>query len=480
MMNRLQTYQVFPDIPKSLSFLEKLSRNLWWCWHLDAIELFRRIDPGLWDKAGRNPIVFLTLIPQEQLDELAKDESFLAQQKRVEADFEKQVTIPADFTDAKYENSDIIAYFSMEFGIHESIPLFAGGLGVLAGDHLKAVSDMFLPLTGIGLLYTRGYFHQFLDQTGRQQEEYPETDIYYLPIKRAKDPSGNEVQISITGPDGEIRAVVWKLMVGRVPLYLLDTNLQDNPPEIREITAKLYTGGHKMRLAQEILLGIGGMRALTAMGINPTVCHMNEGHCAFASIERLAMTMSSQHVDLKIALEIVPRTTVFTTHTPVAAGHDEFPVELVKPYLVPFEEKLGTTADKILSWGQLEGSGPNGPVSMFVLGMRMAQYRNGVSRLHGTVARRMWSHVWPERPEDEIPITHITNGTHIPSWISVENALLFERYLGPQWYLHLQKNDIADRIDEIYDEELWRAHEMSRSRLIRTCRALLMKQYDQA
>jgi starch phosphorylase len=476
-MNRLQTYQVFPNIPKSLSFLVKLSRNLWWCWHLDAIELFRRIDPRLWTRSGRNPIVFSTLIPQERLVELAKDESFLAHQERVKTGFEKQVTAPTDFSDSKYEHDDTIAYFSMEFGIHESIPLFSGGLGVLSGDHLKAASDTGLPITGVGLLYRRGYFHQFLDQTGMQQEEYPETDIYYLPVERAKDPSENQVQISVTGPDGEIRAVVWKLMVGRIPLYLLDTNLPDNPPEIREITSKLYAGGHKMRLAQEILLGIGGMRVLAAMGINPTVCHMNEGHCAFASLERLALTMSSHHVDLKTALEFVPRTNVFTTHTPVAAGHDEFPAELVKPYLVPFEEKLGTTADKILSWGQPEESGPNGPVSMFVLGMRMAQYRNGVSRLHGSVARRMWSHVWPERPEDEVPITHITNGVHIPSWISVENALLFERYLGPQWYMHLREKDIAGRIDAIYNEELWRAHEMSRSRLIRNCRALMVKQY---
>jgi starch phosphorylase len=270
-MNRLQIYQVFPDIPKSLSFLEKLSRNLWWCWHLDAIELFRRIDPGLWSKAGRNPIVFLTLISQGHLDELAKDESFLAHQKRVEASFEKQVTTPTDFSVSKYEHDDTIAYFSMEFGIHESLPLFSGGLGVLSGDHLKAVSDMDMPLTGVGLLYRRGFFHQFLDQSGWQQEEYPKIDIYNLPVERAKDPLGNEVQISITGPEDEIKAVVWKLMVGHIPLYLLDTDLPDNPPEIREITSKLYAGGHKMRLAQEMLLGIGGMRALTAMGINPTV-----------------------------------------------------------------------------------------------------------------------------------------------------------------------------------------------------------------
>jgi starch phosphorylase len=266
-------------------------------------------------------------------------------------------------------------------------------------------------------------------------------------------------------------------MVGRVPLYLLDTNLPENPQEMREITSQLYVGDAKLRLAQEVLLGIGGMRALKALGIHPSVCHMNEGHSAFAGLERLAQTMTENEIDIPTALEIVPRSTVFTTHTPVAAGHDEFPVDLVKPYLKPFEEHIGIAVDQILAWGQPPGSGPGGPLSMFVLAMRMAQFGNGVSQLHGSVARRMWAHVWPERPEDEVPITHITNGVHIPSYISDENARLFERYIGPEWYLHAWNGDTADRVDQIYDEELWRSHEMSRSRLIRVCRSLMLKQY---
>lgn len=476
-MGYLQTFQVFPAIPKPLSFLQILARNLWWCWNLDAIELFRRISPRLWDQSGRNPIVFLTLIPQKQLEELSKDESFLAHQHRIRESFNNQVLAPADRSESPYGQQDTIAYFSMEFGIHESVPLFAGGLGVLAGDHLKAASDLALPLTGVGLLYREGYFHQFLDQDGWQQEEYPEIDFYHLPVNRAKDPSGKEVSISISGPNGEIRVVVWNIMVGRIPLYLLDTNIPDNPPEIREITSRLYAGDPKIRLAQEVLLGIGGMLALEALEIYPTVFHMNEGHCAFASLERLAQTISSQNVNLNTAREIIPRATVFTTHTPVAAGHDEFHIDLVKPYLHSFEKRLGTNVDEMISWGQPEGSDPKTPISMFVLGLRMAQYCNGVSELHGKVARRMWSHVWPGRPEDEIPITHITNGIHIPSWISIENHLLFQRYLDPDWYLNMWNPEIVKRIDEIYDEELWRAREMSRSRLIRTCRSLMIKQY---
>jgi starch phosphorylase len=476
-MNRFRTYQVFPNTPKPLLFLETLARNLWWCWNLDAIELFRRIDPRLWEDSGRNPIVFSTLIRQDRLEILAKDDSFLAHMDRVKKKFENQVLKPMEGPRSIYDNEAIIAYFSMEFGIHESLPLFAGGLGVLSGDHLKASSDLGLPMVGVGLLYRQGYFHQFLDPSGWQQEEYPETDLYHLPLRRAKDPSGNEVSVTVQGPAGPIHAIVWLITVGRVPLYLLDTNTPENSPEIREITTRLYGGDQKLRLSQEILLGIGGMRTLNLLGIEPSVCHMNEGHCTFAGLERLAVIIKKHNLDLKTALEIIPRSTVFTTHTPVAAGHDEFPIDSVRPYLIPFEEKLGTTIREILSWGQAPGSGTESPLSMFVLGIRLAQYCNGVSRLHGAVARRMWSHAWPGRPEDEVPIIHITNGIHIPSWISLENALLFERYLGPDWYLQTWNKIMSDRIDEIYDEELWRSHEMARSRLIRTCRSMMVKQY---
>ena len=322
-MSPIQTFQVFPSVPKQLRFLETLSRNLWWCWHLDAIELFRRIDPVLWDESGRNPIKFSTLIPQDRLEKLADDESFLSHQERIRQLFELEVESPHDPSNSPLGNNDLVAYFSMEFGIHESLPLFAGGLGILAGDHLKAASDLGLPLVGVGLLYRCGYFHQYLDPNGWQQEEYPETDYYHLPLRIVKDPHGNEICVTVTGPDGDIHATVWKIMVGRIPLYLLDTSIPENNAEIRNITYRLYDGGQKMRLAQEALLGIGGMRALAALGVEPSVCHMNEGHSAFAGLERLAQIKSTKAVDFKTALEIIPRTTVFTTHTPVAAGHDE-------------------------------------------------------------------------------------------------------------------------------------------------------------
>jgi starch phosphorylase len=476
-MKNFQTYQVHPNIPENLTFLEILSRNMWWCWKKDAIELFRRIDPPRWVESGRNPIAFLAKISQERFEQLAEDDGYLAHLNRVKETYQGLVIDPANDNTLNFQPGETIAYFSMEFGLHESLPLFAGGLGILAGDHLKAASNLALPLIGIGLMYRKGYFRQYLDQEGSQQEEYPQTDIYNLPVERIQDPAGNDLTITIQGPDGPINAILWKLTVGRIPLYLLDTNIAENTPAAREITSRLYAGENKVRLAQEMLLGLGGMQALAAMDIKVKVLHMNEGHSAFASLQRLAQIMVDYNLDLKTALEIIPRTTVFTTHTPVAAGHEEFSVELVKPYLKPLEEKLQVSVNEILSWGQPEGSNAEAPLSMFILALHMSAYCNGVSKLHGAVARRMWSHVWPLRPEEDVPISHVTNGIHVPSFVSQELAYLFDRYLGPEWHLSSRKSENIDRIDEIYDEELWRGHEMNRSRLVRTCREQLVKQY---
>lgn len=477
-MKRILTYQVYSVIPKPLSFLEVLSRNFWWCWKPDAQALFRRIDLQLWKESNANPIYLLSNVSEERLEQLSKDDSFLAHLERVRDSYTKRVSDNVEQSRDIYEQLGPVAYFSMEFGIHESIPIFAGGLGVLAGDYLKASSNMAMPLVGIGLLYRKGYFRQYLDQDGWQQEEYPEVELNYLPLERARDPHGNEITISVTGPQGEIRAFVWRVRVGRTPLFLLDTNLPENPVEIREITARLYAGESKIRLAQEILLGIGGMRALEAMGIFPSICHMNEGHSAFSALERLSLFRRRYNIDLDSAMQIIPRCTVFTTHTPVAAGHDSFPVDLVKPCIHYLQESLGVGEEEILSWGQIQGSDKDAPFSMFLLGLRMSQYCNAVSRLHGATARKMWAHIWPGVPESEIPISHVTNGIHISTFISPEIWPLFERYLGPEWYMGSRRKENISRIDEIYDDELWRAHEMSRTQMIRTCRQLLKNQYQ--
>ncbi|PID40696.1 MAG: alpha-glucan phosphorylase [Proteobacteria bacterium] len=298
-----------------------------------------------------------------------------------------------------------------------------------------------------------------------------------MPLTKQKDDQGNDLVIRVPGNGSDIRAQVWSIQIGRVPLVLLDTNLQDNPPHIRDITARLYAGEQHTRLAQEVLLGIGGIRALDALEIHPTVCHLNEGHCAFVGMERMRQVMQHYDLDVKTAREIVPRTTVFTTHTPVAAGHDEFPPAMVKPFLKEYESAFGMNSDQLVAMGQPNGAAAESPFSMFILGLRTAQYINGVSKLHGQVARHMWSHIWPTRNDEETPISHITNGVHIPSVLAPEIKLLFERHLGPDWNMGSQVAKNAERIDNIFDEELWQAHEMSRSRLIRTARELMHSQY---
>jgi starch phosphorylase len=476
-MRNFKSYQVQPNIPKNLGFLETLSQNIWWCWSREAVELFRRIDPRLWAECGRNPIPFLTRAPQERLEKLSKDASYAGHLERVKGLYERRVNHPEIHSGLHLKNGEAIAYFSMEFGLHESIPLFAGGLGILAGDHLKASSNAALPLVGVGLMYRQGYFRQYLNHEGWQQEAYPESDFYTLPINRMRDASGNEVRVSIRGADGPIQAVIWRIQVGRIPLYLLDTNILENPPELREITARLYAAETKIRLAQEVLLGVGGMRALQALGIKARILHMNEGHCSFAGLERLVQIAEEHSLNFKEALQVAARTTIFTTHTPVAAGHDEFPADLVRPYLRPIADRLGTTDQHLLSWGQAQGTHDNGPLSMFILGVHISANINGVSQLHGGVARRMWAHIWPGRPVEEVPITHITNGVHLATFVSQEYGNLFNNYLGPDWYLGSQRPENIKRIDEIYNEELWRAHEVNRSRLVRTCREQLVRQY---
>ncbi|MFH1102624.1 MAG: alpha-glucan family phosphorylase [Pseudomonadota bacterium] len=477
-MKRILTYQVFPTIPHSLAFLETLSRNLWWCWKPDAIDLFRRIDPQLWKNSNANPIYLLSAVSQERLEELAVDDSFLSHMNRVKERFDKRVTYNVEPARQMYEEIGPVAYFSMEFGIHESLPIFAGGLGVLAADHLKAASNMSLPMVGVGLLYRNGYFSQHLNQDGWQQEEYPEIELYNLPIERARDAYGNEITISVTGPQGEIRAFVWKIRIGRTTLLLLDTNLPENSPEVREITGRLYAAEQRIRLAQEILLGIGGVRALSALGIFPSICHLNEGHPSFSAIERISLSMKRYGLDLKTAVQLVRCCTVFTTHTPVAAGYDAFSPDIVRPYLQPLQGQMGIDTDQMISWGQSAGSDRNGPFSMFILGVRFSQFHNAVSKLHGKTARRMWAHLWPGKPKDEIPISHVTNGIHVSTFIAPEIAMLFDRYLGPEWYMGSRKPENINRIDEIYDEELWRAHEMARTRLVQTCRENMQYHYE--
>ena len=469
----LQLYNVAPRIPGELAFLEKLADNIWWCWHQSAIELFMRIDPNLWREVGGNAKMFLRTVSGKRLDELVRDSGFLRNVRSVQSEFERQTE------NALPPSKRKVAYFSLEYGIHESIPIFSGGLGVLAGDHLKAASDMNLPLVAVGLLYRQGYFRQVLDRTGLQTEHYPVAEIHDLPVRRGCTPDGEPVTISMRLGDRELFAAVWILPVGNVPLLLLDTELPQNPPDLREVTWRLYGGDKRMRLHQELLLGIGGIKALLAMGYDPEVCHMNEGHAGFLSLARLEHLVRDLNYEPNVALEVVWRSNIFTTHTPVPAGNEVFDINLVRPYLAPFAASAKFDLERIISWGvPITERGRASEMSMTVFGLRMAaNYSNGVSRLHGEVARQMWKHLWPERSGAEIPIGHITNGVHISSWISARHSRLFERYLSPSWLNNPDMVQLVDDLASLPDDELWTTHELCRQSLVRYARRLVQRNF---
>lgn len=470
-MKALKLFNVAPFVPEPIRFLEQLAHNMWWCWNGDAIELFRRINPHLWRETQRNPMAFLAAISQDRLQALSEDEGFMGHLERVKKQFEDDVAKYVDCTpDMKCNRC--VAYFSLEFGIHESIRIYSGGLGILAGDHLKSASDLNIPLVGVGLLYRQGFFRQYLNADGWQQESYPENELHLMPVVKARDNQNNQVTISIPMPEGPLRAAVWRLNVGRVPLYLLDANIPENPPEFRPITAALYDSDKRTRLRQELLLGIGGMRALEALGYNPSVTHMNEGHAAFLGIQRLADLTRKHGLKKEVALEIVRQSNIFTTHTPVPAGNETFKLDLLMPHLEALKHDIGIEPGVVVSMGQSGANRGSDEISMTLLGLHLARYSNGVSELHGEVARRMWSYLWPASPKEEIPITHITNGIHTPSWLSQDNAVLFDRYLGPEWRSKSKLKEQLAHVNQIPDEELWRAHELSRSRLIRCAREM--------
>ena len=470
-MKHFQVINIAPSLPKTIHFLEDLARNAWWCWNQDAQELLRRIDPALWRDCGVNPLEFLRRVPRATFDALAVDDGFLAQLAKLEARFRTSTTPP------ETPAHGLVAYFSMEFGLHESIRLYSGGLGILAGDHLKAASDTGVHLAGVGLYYHQGYFEQKLNHDGWQQELYQENDVMNLPMRRVRGPDGEPIRISVPFPDGDCHARVWVFPVGGIPLYLLDTNMSENPPHYRELTAKLYGGDHFVRLRQELLLAIGGFRALIAAGLEPSVCHMNEGHAAFLSIARIEFLTQQKGLDLDTAIEVTARSNVFTTHTPVPAGNETFPASLVEEHLQALESQTGVPPWRVIEWSRAPGD-VSSDVSMTILGLRMSQHANGVSALHGDVARRMWQHVWPDHYRNELPIHHITNGVHAPTWLSPEMLALIRQYMGADWEMATSNPLQLNLIDSIPGEELWRIHELCRNKLVETAREAVERQFS--
>jgi starch phosphorylase len=477
-MKPVHVFKVVPSLPAPLEGLRQLAYNLRWSWDHHSIEVFRRLDSDLWESTGHNPVRLLGMVSQSQLEAAAKDEAFLAQLRRTVEYLQTYVAAESSWYGRTYSQTDglLVAYFSAEFGITECLSIFAGGLGVLAGDHLKSASDLGVPLVGVGLLYQQGYFRQYLNAAGWQQESYDDNDFENMPVALRRGPDGAPLTISVSLEGRQVKAQIWQVHVGRIPLFLLDTNMQENRPEDRDVTDQLYGGGTEMRVKQEIVLGIGGYRALAALGFEPTVYHMNEGHSAFLSLERARDLMQRHNLSFAEAREVASAGLVFTTHTPVPAGHDYFTPGLLDRFLTDYAQRLGLSRNEFLGLGRQNPANDGEEFCMTVLALRMAASSNGVSKLHGQVSRQMWKGLWPGLPEDEIPIGAVTNGVHFRSWISYEMNQLYDRYLGPKW--REEHADIAlwQRAQTIPAEELWRTHERRRERLVAFARRSLRSQ----
>jgi starch phosphorylase len=477
-MFRVRTYTVVPALPNPLLRLRELAYNIWWTWNGEGMELFRRLDTDLWNDTNQNPVRFLAHVAQRRLDQAAKDDAYLSRLQRVMEDFDDYMKREGWFakTYPDFKNATI-AYFSMEFGLHESLPIYSGGLGILAGDHLKSASDLGLPLVGVGLTYRQGYFQQRLTAEGWQHEEYPALDFFQMPMTQVRTPAGDQVKITLPIGESDVAVGVWKVQVGRIPLYLMDTDLPENDPAEREITQRLYGGNEETRIRQEVLLGIGGLRVLQALNIQPDVCHMNEGHAAFLAVERLRQESKNHGLNFGEAREAVTPSLIFTTHTPIPAGIDQFSDKLLDKYLSAYLPDIGLNLSEFTALGKIDASNTGELFSMAVMALRLSGSANGVSALHGYVSRDMWHTVWPGAPRDEVPITSITNGIHTNSWISSEMADLFMRYWGPNWAENPVDHDVWRMVAEIPDLELWRTHERRRVALVAFARKRLRDQF---
>ena len=460
---------VNPQLPRRIEKLSKIANNLWWSWNTDFLRLFKDIDIDLWETVERNPVKFLKLVSQEKLEKAAQNNSFLKEYDRITSDFESYMNSSNTWFNKNYPNNskDIIAYFSAEYGLNEIIPIYSGGLGILSGDHLKSASDLGLPFVAVGLLYKNGYFNQTINGNGVQQTEYKNIDLYNLPILPVKDAENNDVIITVKLPKKNLYLKVWQINVGRVKLYLLDSDIPENTDEdYKKITLKLYGGDQEMRIQQEIVLGMAGTKLLKKLGINPTVYHMNEGHSAFLILELIQNIMDEKKVSFDIARDIVTSKTVFTTHTPVPAGNDIFPIELIEKYFKTFWPKIGLEREEFLKLGMKPTEELEPGFNMGIFALKIAGEKNGVSKLHGAVSRELFGEIWPDIAAAESPITHVTNGIHTCSWLSQNIKELYNKYLIPYWQDSMYLDSVWERINNIPDEKLWNAHMERKEKLI--------------
>lgn len=477
-MQPLYQFQVSPSIPDKLEPLRKLAYNLHWDWNSDTKDLFTRLDRDLWESSKHNPVLMLGSISQQRLQEVAEDEGFLAQMNRAALQLDDYLNNRNWYRrqNRDREGQECYAYFCAEFGLVKTLPIYSGGLGVLAGDHLKSASDLGLPLIGIGLLYQEGYFAQYLNADGWQQERYPINDFYNLPLHLVRDAEGNELRISVDYPGRTVYARAWEVKVGTVSLYLLDTNIEPNNQYDQDITDQLYGGDKDLRLHQEMMLGIGGVKLIRALNLNITAYHMNEGHAAFMSLERMRVLIEDEGLSYEDAKQVVIGSSMFTTHTPVPAGFDLFPADTITYYLGRYAEVFGLSREEFLALGRENTGDFSAPFNMAIFAIRLSGFINGVAKLHGEVSRQMFQHLWEEVPTDEVPITAITNGVHARSCVAKATQELYDRYLGPEWSMSGSNHErLWNRVSSIPDEELWRNHERRRAELIVFAREWLVK-----
>jgi starch phosphorylase len=458
--------------------LRELGNNLWWSWQPEVTQIFRDVDPQAWTDVGHNPVLLLEQYTPDLLEKRATEAVLHTRINWAYRRWQEYMSATDSWgaTHAGVLGHRPAAYFSAEFGVHESLPIYSGGLGVLAGDHLKSASDLGIPLVGVGLFYGQGYFQQYIDANGWQQETYTDLKISKLPIEPALGPDRKPVMISVDTRSGKIYARTWRINVGRIPLYLLDTDVPENRDEDRHLTSRLYGGDQRTRIRQEIILGIGGVRALAALGIFPGVIHMNEGHSAFAGLEVIRERMRVDALTFDEALRETNAMSAFTTHTPVPAGHDRFSAELIEEHLGPQRDELGLPHDALMGLGRVEPQNHHETFCMTVLAFKLCRRANAVSGLHGTVSRRMWANLWPWRSEEEIPIGHITNGIHVPSWLAAQIRTLYDRVLPLNWYLHTGEPEVWAPVEQLSSGELWETHQTLKSRLIIYARNRLVKQ----
>ena len=456
----------FPILPERIRGLERLVYNLWWSWHPPAQELFRSLGLQAWHESQHNPIRMLALLPPEVLLSVAEDEESLARYDAVMAQFEAETTTQAEWFAAEYGRvQSPLAYFSAEYGLHASLPVYAGGLGILAGDYLKECSDLAIPLVAVGSIYSQGYVWQRIREDGWQEDVEETLDRTYDPLIRVLNEEGQPLVIQVPLFDPPVHVTVWKVAVGRVSLYLMDADLDINQPWDREMAHHLYASNLEQRLRQEIVLGMGGMCLLEALGIRPAALHLNEGHPALAILERVRMLVE-QGATFEEAAQRISETTIFTTHTPVSAGTDVFPFPLMEKYLGNYYSKLGADRDTLFQLGA-SPQDPGAGFNMTAFALRMARFRNAVSRRHGEVARQIWHSLWPDKKEDEVPIAAITNGIHLPSWIeSIRLQPLLDQYLGPAWLTYQDRPAIWKLVDEIPNRELWHLHQELKGMLL--------------